>query len=293
VRDTLCSNYRRLRDVAPVEAEPCAGIDGLEKIESLHWVDQSPLAGSSRSNPITYVKAYEHIRKALAETREARALGLTPRDFSFNVEGGRCPICLGTGRQIIDMHFMADVEVICDACDGKRFQDRVLRLQYFGKSINDILGMTVDEATAFFKMVPKIQRALAPLREVGLGYLRLGQSTTTLSGGEAQRLKLAGHLATMRDGDGQLFVFDEPTTGLHPADLKKLVQIFQAMVDRGCSLLIIEHNLDLIAAADWIIDLGPDGGELGGKIVAEGPLEKIIRAKDSITGQYLKSRFGE
>lgn len=292
VRDTLCANFRRLREIAPVEAEPCAAIEGMERVTELHWVDQSPLAGSSRSNPVTYVKAYEHIRKALAETREAKALGITARDFSFNVEGGRCEACQGTGRQIIDMHFMADVEVICDACDGKRFQDRVLRLEVNGKNIDDILGMTVDEATEFFKFEPKIGRALHPLRDVGLGYVRLGQSTTTLSGGEAQRLKLAFHLAQMREGEGKLFVFDEPTTGLHPADLKKLLDIFQNMVSRGCSLVVVEHNLDVIAAADWIIDMGPEGGDLGGEVIAQGPPEKIMEAAErSLTGQYLKQRF--
>ena len=291
VRDTLSAHYRRLREIAPVEAESCTALEGLDQITDLDWVDQTPLAGSSRSNPVTYVKAYEGIRKMLASTREAKALGLTPRDFSFNVEGGRCPVCLGTGRQIIDMHFMADVEVICEACDGKRFQERVLRLEWNGKHINDILGLTVDEAGQFFKLEPKVVRALAPLREVGLGYLRLGQSTTTLSGGEAQRLKLAAHLAAMREGEGRLFIFDEPTTGLHPADLKRLLEIFQSMVNRGCSLIIVEHNLDVIAAADWIIDMGPEGGDLGGRIVAQGPPEKIMAHPESITGQYLKKRF--
>ncbi len=291
VRDTLVANYRRLREIAPVEAEPCDALDGLEQIESLSWVDQAPLAGSSRSNPVTFVKAYEWIRKTLAETREARALGLTPRHFSFNVDGGRCPVCKGTGTQVIDMHFMADIEVPCEACDGKRFQSRVLQLRFADKNIDEILAMTVDQAREFFRLHPRIVKALQPLRDVGLGYLRLGQSTTTLSGGEAQRLKLAAHLAQMRDGRGRLYIFDEPTTGLHPADLKKLVDIFQEMVRRGCSLAIVEHNLDLIAAADWVIDLGPEGGDLGGRIVAEGPPEKIMAAPASLTGQYLSGRF--
>jgi excinuclease ABC subunit A len=292
IRDTLCAHYRRLRDIAPVEAEPCAGIDGLEQVALLHWVDQTPLAGTSRSNPITHVKAYEWIRRTLAETREAKALGLNARDFSFNVDGGRCPVCQGTGYQTIDMHFMADVDVVCEACDGRRFQQRVLQLRWHDRNVHEILQLTVDEATRFFKPAPKVVRSLGPLREVGLGYLRLGQSTRTLSGGEAQRLKLAGRLATMREGAGQLFIFDEPTTGLHPADLKKLLTIFQSMVDRGCSLIVIEHNLDLIAAADHIIDLGPEGGDMGGKIVAQGPPEKIMISAASLTGQYLNQRFG-
>ena len=292
VRDTLCAHFRRVRDVAAVEAEPCAAIHGLEQVESLSWVDQTALAGSSRSNPVTYVKAYEAIRKLLAETREAKAMGLTPRDFSFNVEGGRCEVCQGTGTQTIDMHFMANIEVVCEACDGKRFQQRVLQLQFKGVNIDGILSMTVDHASAFFAGNKKIIAALEPLREVGLGYLRLGQSTTTLSGGEAQRLKLAGHLTTMRgDGRGKVFVFDEPTTGLHPQDLVRLLAIFQAMVERGCTLIVIEHNPDLIAAADWIIDLGPEGGDLGGRIIAEGPPAKIIKAKESLTGIYLARRF--
>ncbi len=291
LRDTLCANYRRQREIAPVEAEPCRAIIGLEQIESLSWVDQSPLAASSRSNPVTYVKAYEWIRKALAATREARALGLTPRDFSFNVAGGRCDVCLGTGHQQIDMHFMADIDVICEACDGKRFQNRVLQLEWNGRNIHDILELTVDEAAEFFRPEPKIVKALRPLRDVGLGYIRLGQNTTTLSGGEAQRLKLAAHLAVMREGRGRLFVFDEPTTGLHPEDLRVLLRIFQQMVDRGCALIVIEHNLDVIAAADWIIDLGPEGGDLGGHLIAQGPPEKIIADTDSLTGRYLRERF--
>ena len=293
VRDTLAANYRRAREIAPVEAEPCDGIDGLEQVEALSWVDQAPLAGSSRSNPVTFVKAYEWIRRAMADTREARALGLTARDFSFNVEGGRCPDCKGTGAQTIDMHFMADIEVPCEACDGKRFQAKVLRYRFQGKSIHEILEMTVEEAREFFKAEGKIVRALSPLREVGLGYLRLGQSTTTLSGGEAQRLKLAAHLAQMRDGKGKLFIFDEPTTGLHPADLSRLAIIFQEMVGRGCSLIVIEHNMDLIAAADWVIDMGPEGGDRGGEIVAQGTLDDVMESAGSITGKYLRERFGE
>lgn len=291
VRDTLCANYRRLRDVAPVEAEPCRAIEGLEQIDELHWVDQTPLAGSSRSNPVTYVKAYGPIRTLLGGTREARSKGLRARDFSFNVEGGRCPVCQGTGRQTIDMHFMADVEVICEACDGRRFQNRVLQLEWNGRNIDDILEMTVDQASRFFKSEPKIVRALRPLREVGLGYVRLGQSTTTLSGGEAQRLKLAAHLVGMREGRGKLFVFDEPTTGLHPADLERLLKIFQSMVKRGCSVIVVEHNMDVIAAADWVLDLGPEGGDKGGRIVVEGPVENVMQCAHSLTGSFLKERF--
>jgi excinuclease ABC subunit A len=291
IRDTLCANYRRLREIAPVETEPCSHISGLEKIDALNWVDQMPLTATRRSNPATYVKAYEWIRKTLAETREARALGLTARDFSFNVEGGRCPACKGTGHQTIDMHFMADVEIICEKCDGKRFQQRVLQLAWKGSNIHDILDMTVQEAVRFFKSEPKVARAFKPLMNVGLGYLKLGQNTTTLSGGESQRLKLAGRLVQMREDERELLVFDEPTTGLHSSDQEKFLNILHSMVDRGCSLVVIEHNLELIAGADHIIDLGPGGGDHGGRIVAEGTPREIMRNEDSITGRYLKRRF--
>ncbi len=292
VRDTLTAAWRRRRELAPVEAAPCRAIEGLEALEELIWVDQTPLARSSRSNPVTYVKAMDPIRDTLASTREARALGLKPADFSFNVEGGRCPTCKGTGYQTIDMRFMADVEVLCESCDGRRFRDRVLVYRYQAKTITDILDLTVDEAARFFAGEPRVVRALRPLREVGLGYLRLGQSTATLSGGEAQRLKLAGRLARMRDGRGLLLVFDEPTTGLHAADVERLLRVLHDLVERGCSILVVEHNLDLIASADWIIDLGPEGGEGGGRIVAEGPPAQIARCETSWTGRHLRRRFG-
>ena len=252
-----------------------------------------PPARSTRSNPVTYVKAFDAIRKALASSREGRMAGLEPRHFSFNVEAGRCPTCKGTGYQTIDMHFMADVDVICEDCDGRRFREHVLAVRWRGKNIDAILNMTVDQAAEFFASEATVVRALKPLRNVGLGYLRLGQSTSTLSGGEAQRLKLAAHLAKMRDGAGLVFAFDEPTTGLHPADLTRLLEILHELVDRGCSVLVIEHNLDLIATADYVIDLGPDGGDEGGEIVAKGSLEEIIAEPASLTGKYLKERFGE
>ncbi len=293
VRDTLCANYRRIREIAPVETEPCSHINGLGKIDALNWVDQAPLAASRRSNPATYVKAYESIRKALADTREAKVLGLNARDFSFNVDSGRCPECKGSGHQTIDMHFMADVEILCDKCDGKRFQNRVLQLFWKGKNIHDILNMTIQEAVIFFDAQPRVTRAFKPLMDVGLGYLKLGQNTTTLSGGESQRLKLAGHLVRMREGERELFVFDEPTTGLHASDLEKLLEILHSMVSRGCSLIVIEHNLELIAGADHIIDLGPGGGINGGGIIVEGTPRAVMNCKNSTTGQHLKQRFGD
>jgi excinuclease ABC subunit A len=292
IRDTLVAAYRREREIAPIEAEPCRGIDGLGLVKELHFVDQAPPGRSKRSNPVTYVKAFDAIRKTLAGTREAKALGLDARHFSFNVDAGRCPTCEGTGSQTIDMHFMADVDVICEECDGHRFKPALLAYRWNGKNIDDILRMTVDEATAFFKGEDKVVKALRPLRDVGLGYLRLGQSTSTLSGGEAQRLKLAAHLASIRDGEGLVFIFDEPTTGLHPADLKRLLGIFHEMADRGCTLIVIEHNLDLIASADTLIELGPEGGDGGGRIVAEGTLRDLVTSDASLTGRYLKERFG-
>jgi len=293
IRDTLVAAYRRQRDVAPVEAEPCRGIDGLHQVKELHFVDQQPPARSRRSNPVTYVKAFDSIRKALAGTREARAAGLEPKHFSFNVDAGRCPTCEGTGYQTIDMHFMADVEIVCEECDGHRFKPSVLAYRWRGKNIDEILRLTVEEAATFFKGEDKVVRALRPLREVGLGYLRLGQSTATLSGGEAQRLKLAGHLARIREGEGLVFIFDEPTTGLHPADLKRLLTIFHEMADRGCTLIVIEHNLDLIASADTLIELGPEGGERGGEIIAKGTLRDLVRNPASLSGRYLHERFGD
>lgn len=293
IRDTLVAAYRRQRDIAPVEAEPCRGIDGLHQVRELHFVDQQPPARSRRSNPVTYVKAFDAIRKALAGTREARAAGLDPKHFSFNVDAGRCPTCEGTGCQTIDMHFMADVEIVCEECDGHRFKPSVLAYRWRGKNIDEILRLTVEEAATFFKGEDKVVRALRPLRDVGLGYLRLGQSTATLSGGEAQRLKLAGHLARIREGQGLVFIFDEPTTGLHPADLKRLLTIFHEMADRGCTLIVIEHNMDLIASADTLIELGPEGGDRGGKIVAAGTLRDLVRNPNSLTGRYLKERFGD
>ena len=292
IRDTLVAAYRRQREIAPVEVQPFDSIDGFDKVRNLYWVDQSPPARSRRSNPVTYVKAFDAIRAVLASSREARAAGLEPRHFSFNTEGGRCPECKGTGSQTIDMHFMADVEVICEACDGRRFQPHVLALRWHGKNIEKILNLTVDEASEFFSSQPRIVRALRPLQDVGLGYLRLGQNSSTLSGGEAQRLKIAGHLLKIREGEGLVFIFDEPTTGLHPADLERLLGIFHRLVDRGCSLIVIEHNLDLIVSCDYIIDLGPGGGDEGGHVVAKGTLREIVAEPSSITGHYLKERFG-
>lgn len=293
IRDTLTAAYRRKRDLAPIEVEPYKAIEGLEQIGELHWVDQSALSRSKRSNPATYVKAFDAIRQTLGTCREARAAGLQPRHFSFNVEAGRCPTCKGTGFQTIDMHFMADVSVLCEDCDGRRFRNHVLSMRWRGKSIHDILCLTVVEASEFFRGEAKIVRALKPLRDVGLGYLRLGQNTSTLSGGEAQRLKLAGHLVKKKQDERTLLIFDEPTTGLHAADLTRLLKIFHQLIDRGASVVVIEHNLDLIASADTLIELGPEGGDKGGKIIAQGSSAKVMKNPKSLTAKYLKERFGD
>ena len=285
-----CFHQNYLREYkADSSAEPgeILSIDGIDRVDEIVMVDQSPIGRSSRSNAATYLKAYDEIRQILARTPDAAALNMTSRDFSFNVEGGRCETCEGTGRQVIDMHFLADVEVICEQCDGQRFQDRILDIQWKGMNISAILNLTVNEACDAFADYPKVLRGLEPLAKVGLGYLRLGQSTATLSGGEAQRLKLASHLAGLGASKNSLLLFDEPTTGLHASDLDVLMKVFTRLLDEGYSLVIIEHNLQLIRQADHIIDLGPEGGEEGGHIVFEGTPEQIISHPESLTGKYL------
>ncbi len=257
-------------------------IEGLDQIDDIILVDQSPIGKSLRSNPATYIKVFGDIRDIFASTRDAKRLGLKTRHFSFNTVGGRCETCQGAGLQILDMQFLEDVIITCETCEGKRFKPEILKIKYKDKSISEVLEMTIDEAISFFKDHPKIISKLQILKEVGLGYLKLGQSTNTLSGGESQRLKLAKYIAEGAKGEN-LFIFDEPTTGLHMADVELLLNTFQKLIDQGHSLIIIEHNLDLIKFADYIIDLGPEGGEGGGRIVAEGDLKKIVSSKDSYT----------
>lgn len=292
----LYGNYRRQKGDPEVETGKILRLEGVEAINDMIFVDQSPIGRSARSNPATYLKAWDAVRDLFASTREARRLGLRPRDFSFNVEGGRCEVCEGTGTQTIDMQFLADVTVTCEQCDGARFQDRILEIQYEGLNVNQVLDLTVSEAIRVFAGQAKIVRGLLPLVDVGLGYLRLGQSTATLSGGEAQRLKLASHLAQARKSDDSatnvLLLFDEPTTGLHPADLDVLLSVFDRLLDEGFSILVIEHNLELIAHADWIIDLGPEGGDEGGDVVATGPPESVSTHEGSHTARYLRTRLG-
>ncbi|HEY0005075.1 MAG TPA: excinuclease ABC subunit UvrA [Pyrinomonadaceae bacterium] len=265
-------------------------LTGGQYIDDCILVDQSPIGRTPRSNPVTYIKVYDAIREAFSSTREAQAHGFDPSFFSFNVPGGRCEVCQGDGTVTVEMQFLADVELVCEECKGSRFKPQILEVRYRGKNINDVLNMTVREAMSFFREVPKITNRLRVLDDVGLGYLRLGQSATTLSGGEAQRVKLAAHLSK-RTGAKTLYIFDEPTTGLHFDDINKLLAAFRALLEAGGSLLVIEHNLDVIKTADYIIDLGPEGGDAGGHVVAKGTPEEIMQAPASHTGRFLRAHL--
>ncbi|MXV50797.1 excinuclease ABC subunit UvrA [Pedobacter sp. HMF7647] len=260
-------------------------------IQQVELVDQNPIGRSSRSNPVTYVKAWDEIRNLYASQASAKAAGLKPAAFSFNVEGGRCDVCQGEGEVKIEMQFMADIFLPCEACDGKRFKQHVLDITYKEKNVSEVLDLTIDEALEFFKDEPKIISKLQPLADVGLGYVHLGQSSNTLSGGEAQRIKLASFLIKGNNSSKTLFIFDEPTTGLHFHDIKKLLKSFDALINQGNTILVIEHNMDVIKCADWVIDIGPEGGDRGGELVFEGVPEDLIKEKKSYTGEYLKQRF--
>jgi len=263
------------------------------KIQHIEYVDQNPIGRSSRSNPVTYIKAYDDIRELFAKEKLSKIRGYQAKHFSFNVDGGRCETCKGEGTINVEMVFMADVQLHCETCNGKRFKKEVLEVTFDGKNIHDILTMTVDDSISFFtdNKQNKIIQKLQPLQDVGLGYVQLGQSSSTLSGGEAQRIKLASFLVKGATKEKALFVFDEPTTGLHFHDINKLLASFEALIDKGHSILVIEHNLDLIKCADWIIDLGPEGGENGGQLLAEGTPEEIIKNKKSVTAKYLKEKL--
>jgi excinuclease ABC subunit A len=265
-------------------------LDGGQFIDDVILVDQSPIGRTPRSNPVTYIKVYDAVRETFSNTREAQARGFDPSFFSFNVPGGRCEVCQGDGTVTIEMQFLADVELQCEECKGTRFKPQILEVRYKGKNINDVLNMTVREAITFFRDVSKITNKLRVLDDVGLGYLRLGQSATTLSGGEAQRVKLAAHLSK-KTGAKTLYIFDEPTTGLHFDDINKLLTAFRALIEAGGSLLVIEHNLDVIKTADYIIDLGPEGGAGGGQVIANGTPEEIVRVEDSLTGRFLRQHL--
>ena len=259
----------------------------LHLIDEIEMVDQNPIGKSSRSNPVTYIKAYDSIRDLYARQALSKIRGFAAKHFSFNVDGGRCDTCKGEGEQLVEMQFLADVHLECEDCGGKRFKEAVLEVQYKGKSIHDVLEMSVDEAMEFFADEKNIVTAINPLQEVGLGYVKLGQSSNTLSGGEAQRVKLASFLGKGKASSKMLFIFDEPTTGLHFHDIHKLLKAFNALIDQGHSLVVVEHNTDIIKAADWVIDMGPEAGELGGQIVYEGIPSGLAKCKSSQTGKYL------
>lgn len=261
----------------------------------MEFVDQNPIGTSSRSNPATYLKAFEEIRKLFADQQLSKQMGYTPSTFSFNSEGGRCEECKGEGTITIPMQFMADIQVECEVCHGKRFKQEVLDVTYRGKNIYDFLEMTINQAIEFLSENPgtqekKIIRRLMPLKEVGLGYIKLGQSSSTLSGGENQRVKLA-YFISQENMAHTMFIFDEPTTGLHFHDISTLLKSLNSLVDKGHTVIIIEHNMDMIKSADWIIDIGPEGGENGGQIVAEGTPETVAECKESYTAEYLKPKL--
>ena len=281
--DTPTGNFRRM-------------YGDLKRIGRVEFVDQNPIGRSTRSNPASYIKAYDEIRKLFADQQAAKIMNMTPSFFSFNVDGGRCEECQGEGKIKIEMQFMADVELVCDSCHGQRFKQVVLDVRYHDKNINDVLNMTVNEAIEFFSKdadttCRRIVDRLQPLANVGLGYIKLGQSSSSLSGGESQRVKLASFLGSDQPNTPTLFIFDEPTTGLHFHDVNKLMEAFNALVDKGHTVLIIEHNLEVIKCADWVIDLGPDGGKAGGNVVFEGTPEDLVKCEASYTGKYLKEKL--
>jgi excinuclease ABC subunit A len=287
VHDVLYAAIKRQKGDWDRRVGAFRDLAGLEYITDVALVDQTPIGRTPRSNPVTYLKAFDPIRELFSLTKDAKARGLTASHFSFNVPGGRCEACQGEGEVRVEMQFLADVFVPCDQCDGMRFKPQILEVRYRGKSVHQVLEMTVREALTFFSQSPKVLRRLQVLDEIGLGYLRLGQPATTLSGGEAQRIKIAAHLASF-GGERVLYILDEPTTGLHFDDIAKLLAAFRKLVEAGHSLLVIEHNLDVIKTADYVIDLGPEGGEAGGRVVAAGTPEQIAQVDASYTGQALR-----
>ncbi len=279
---TLAKKLNRARTIPGKHGS----IEGLEQLDKVISIDQSPIGRTPRSNPATYTGVFDLIRDLFAATSDAKARGYSKGRFSFNVKGGRCEACSGDGIVKIEMHFLPDVYVPCEVCGGKRYNRETLDVKYKGKSIYDVLNMTVEEALEFFKNVPSITRKIQTLNDVGLGYVRLGQPSTELSGGEAQRIKLAAELS--RRGTGKtVYILDEPTTGLHFEDVNRLVQMLDQLAANGNTVVVIEHNLDVIKCADYIIDIGPEGGDRGGTVVASGTPEEIVKAKKSYTGKYL------
>ena len=292
VHDVLYAAIKRAKGGWDRRVGTFRKLEGTEYITDVVLVDQAPIGRTPRSNPVTYLKAFDPIRELFAATKDARSRGLTASHFSFNVPGGRCEACQGEGEVRVEMQFLADVFVPCDQCDGKRFKPQVLEVRYRGRTIHQVLDLTVREALTFFSSSPKVLRRLQVLDEIGLGYLRLGQPATTLSGGEAQRIKIAAHLSS-HTGERLLYVLDEPTTGLHFDDIAKLLTAMRRLIEAGHSLLVIEHNLDVIKTADFIIDLGPEGGESGGRVVATGTPEQVAQVDSSHTGRYLRSVLAE
>ena len=286
INDTLYAVAARHFYRSSVEAAPFLAVDGLKQLDKVINVDQSPIGRTPRSNPATYTGLFTHIRELFAGVPEARARGYEAGRFSFNVKGGRCEACQGDGLIKVEMHFLADLYVPCDVCHGARYNRETLEIRYRGKTIHDVLQMSVEEARAFFDAIPNVARKLDTLTEVGLGYIRLGQSATTLSGGEAQRVKLALELSR-RDTGNTLYILDEPTTGLHFQDIELLLGVLGRLRDAGNTIVVIEHNLDVIHSADWVIDLGPEGGDGGGTIVATGTPETIAATAGSHTGEHL------
>ena len=272
---------------AATSPAPHEGIDGLEQIDKVIDISQSPIGRTPRSNPATYTGLFTPIRELFAGTQEARSRGYMPGRFSFNVKGGRCEACQGDGVIKVEMHFLPDVYVPCDVCRGQRYNRETLEIRYKGKNIHEVLDMTVEDASVFFQNVPVVARKLQTLTDVGLTYIRLGQNATTLSGGEAQRIKLAKELSK-RDTGNTLYILDEPTTGLHFHDIEQLLVVLHRLRDHGNTVVVIEHNLDVIKTADWIIDLGPEGGDKGGQIIAEGTPVEIAREAVSHTGGFLR-----
>jgi excinuclease ABC subunit A len=270
---------------------PYKKIEGIEHIDKVIEIDQTPIGRTPRSNPSTYTGVFSDIRNLYVMLPEAKIRGYKPGRFSFNVKGGRCETCQGAGMKLIEMNFLPDVQVPCEECNGKRYNRETLEVRYRGKSISDVLDMSIEDAVAFFEPIPAIYRKIKTLQEVGLGYIRLGQSSTTLSGGEAQRVKLATELSK-KDTGNTFYILDEPTTGLHFEDINVLLGVLNRLVDHGNTILVIEHNLDVIKLADWVIDLGPEGGSGGGQILFEGTPEELVKVKNSHTGKFLALEMG-
>jgi len=291
VVDTLYRHVAAALQESGGEPAPCRAVEGLEQIDRVIDIDQSPIGRTPRSNPATYTGLFGPIRELFAEVPEARVRGYDPGRFSFNVRGGRCDACDGDGVIKVEMHFLPDAYVTCDACRGMRYNRETLEIRYKGRNIHEVLEMTVEDAAVFFRNVPALQSRLQTLLDVGLSYVRLGQNATTLSGGEAQRVKLARELAKRATGR-TLYILDEPTTGLHFQDIEQLLGVLLRLRDEGNTIVVIEHNLDVIKTADWVIDLGPEGGASGGGIVAAGAPEAIARAPGSHTGRYLATALG-